>query len=297
MKILLIISLLFFSEVVNAQTIETNYINENNVIMTNEQYEKLNTIYGNGMAEKIDQETFNSLLEKLQYEIVETDKIYIKTSSRYDILGNLMAQSNTLLTEEEYSNSVNENAIAPASYCGNGSECWQTDYKTLNITAQKKSTNNYYITTSLTWNKFPSKRNYDLIGIWFPTQNTGNSYSNPYSYMYYTKSGSSTTTSKYSNITQTWSGNGTDAWAYSHNLPEGTLSQLKIIEEVTLTTKSGVYQNIRGAYQHATTSNTLNGFECVSTLSQNGYGQMFLMKSSCSSYFDQMQGVYLTLTT
>lgn len=292
-NILLIIAIVSLFGV-NVKAAETDlYVNPNGVKMTYEDYNKLNAIYDDGFAEMLDQELFDKVSYKLKTELVSYEDVYIKTSTKFNKNREVIAQFDEQITAEEYSTQ-----LFRGNYCGMAEECWETNAKKIHLTIQKESNNIYYLNSTTTWKTMPSVRSNDLVAIRFGTPLTNpNTYHNVFSYIMYTKTGSTAVTATYNNSVKSWLDNGNTGWVYSVKLPTYSLSALKIVEQVKVSPSGYEPQIVRSTYQHAVQNiSSTTALGCVSGFA-GGYGLgglLVMQNNTCTNYFDQMGGVNTT---
>lgn len=128
------------------------YVNYNNIEMTNQEY---NNLINLGFTEDeiyyMNEETFE-LNKDITATLVAKNQKYYKTIYT-DLNGN---QYSTEITKDEYEN---ESLINPRGTV-------TTEYKTM-ISTMSKLTNTFRYKVTLNWNRIPSTRSYDIIGVGF----------------------------------------------------------------------------------------------------------------------------------
>ena len=294
--------MIFACNFVNAEIITEEisemYTNSNGVLMSIDQREKLNLIYGDNFAEIIDLNTFEMLSSRLSGEILDVEEIYIKTQTRYSTTGEVIQQVQEEITEAEYHQIGSLDSISPMVVCEDdaAAACWETTGKKITLAFQIGANGKYYAIATTNWKNMPKVRSNDLSALRFATELTvDNTFSNPYAYMMYTKSGSDDITVEYANTVKSWNDNGNHVWIYPHDLPSGSLSMLKIVQEVAFVPNVYTPQVVRATYQHAVSSiSESTALGCVQRIDSSGVGGMFYMNNTCKGYFDQMQGLNTT---
>lgn len=277
---------------------EDLYENSNGVLMTETQRDNLNQIYGDNFASYIDQETFEMLQYRINNVVVESTEIYVQTHTLYDGNNNIISQYEEVVDPDEFYRDLynEETIIQPLAHY----QTWETESKIINLVATYHENDNprrYYVTSTTTWKKMPKVRSYDLSGMYFSTVTEDNEYTNPHSYVMYTSSGSDRVTAAYSQSVKSFD----QGWVHSNKLPSGSLSMLKVVQDVTLDdfpTSGSILQTVRATYQHATKStyDYTKQNNCITSLGTSGLGEVIILNNSvCNpSTFDQMQGVYFT---
>ncbi len=166
--LLLSFSFLFITKNVSALEVSGEiYENINGVVMTEKQIENLRSLrFTDEQIAKMNQDEFD-MNKDLTGELIKTDTKYYKTSYIPNPIVNYSITSeskcipvNEEVTEEEYNNST----INPASNCGTGDSCWQTEYKKLE-TAIIKVGNQYRFRSDISWSKPPANRSNDILAM------------------------------------------------------------------------------------------------------------------------------------
>lgn len=280
-NILIMALLLMPFATVSAQS-NIYYTNNNNVSMTEEEYNYLLNFYGTKALENMSLEKFESEINN-ELILKSSEEKFIKTLTYVDINGN--ATSNDIeITEEEYNN-----PISLASNCESGTavSCWETSYKklTLNAWVEASSTSTYLRLVLInTWKIIPSVRSYDVIGLRY------------YNYVPYDGFGDQSVyswSSGYQNITYSYNGSNinkkSNGVGISQNLLDNSdaydITNRLVLDGNTTSNTLGVY----GSYQHANQEVTLAQSKNYNF--GNGLGGVFVFNSGIGSKYDAMQGV------
>lgn len=266
---------------VSAQT-NAFYVNNNNVSMTEEQYDYLLNFYTNDNIAEMTQSKFDKEFNN-QLVLKKTDNKYIKTITNIDENGQ-SSSTDIEITKEEYDNPITTYATCTE---GVSVDCWDTSYKRLTLTAwvgTGSESDSMRIVILNSWKTMPSVRSYDVIGV---------------RYVNYTPS---TAWGDQSTISEN---NGRRSVSYSYNgsnmniksngigisqnlIDDASIYYLEnriVIEGKTTSSTLGIY----GSYQHAKKTVTLAQSKNYNF--GNGLGGVFSFNSGIGSNYDGMQGV------
>ena len=150
--LLSIVASLFIISGVNA---ESFYTNENGVQMTEEQYNKMVTLYQKEKTAVLTQEEFDLYKDST---ILSTESIIQK-----EVIVNGEVISQEEVTEEEY-NAYNADKDNDNSKSG-GNSSYETSYKRLTGTVVDNGNHHYSFVGSLYWKKVPKVRSYDVFAF------------------------------------------------------------------------------------------------------------------------------------
>lgn len=287
-KILLGIVLFMLSTNVYAKSNEEFYVNENNINMTEEQYQWIVNEFDENFAKYVNEDTFNDLVPKMERTIISNEVIYSKIDSFIDIDGNVLIGDEEIITKEEY-----ESGIELYTSCGNS--CWETEYKKLSATISKDSSDNYFIRSTMTWKKFPTVRSTDVYGMIYQNFKVSQRKMNMYS-KYASENtmstkpvGSTGSLLKYGTSNQYRDGE----WAGLYTLPDNMKkSEYLYFDMETVGWKYGsIKANI--SYQHS--QSYIGLYDVYNSLgfSWNGMGGVFNFGSYTNDY-DHTGGITIT---
>ncbi len=287
-NLLLGIALFMLSTNVYAKTNEIFYTNENNIKMTQEQYQWIVNDFDENFVKYIDNNTFNDLLTKMEREILSNEVIYSKIDTYTDVSGNILFGDEELISKEDY-----ESGIELYTSCGNS--CWETEYKKISATISKDSSDNYYIRSTMTWKKFPVVRSTDVYGMIYSnfkvTQRKMNMYSKyqDENVLSTKPVGSTNSLLKYGTSNQYKDG----YWAGLYTLPENMKkSELLYFDMETVGWKYGTIKaNI--SYQHS--QSYINLYDVYNSLgfSWSGMGGVFTFGNYTNDY-DHTGGISIS---
>lgn len=220
------------------QTKASNYENYYGIEMTNQEYNNLiNLGFSSEEIYYMRQDTFLDNKDLNATLITKDDKYY------KSIYTDLNGQSYSVeISKEEYDN---QGTINPRGYV-------ETEYKHM-VTTLSQNGNRYRYKVSLTWNRMPSTRSYDIIGIGFddPVYISSGVYFN---YAYTNSNGVTITDSDYYDKKVTSTGGTTVYKVPSSAISLGAALWYDVSKNTSATiTRLDMY----GDYAHATTA--ING--------------------------------------
>lgn len=268
--------------------------NDNNVEMTQEQYNRLVEIFGEASVDGMSQEIFDIEKDKT-YEYVGKQTIYVKSEYDIDFYGNVSDYVERLVTQEEYEMAY-ESFSDIALYGVNH----ETTYKKLTLKqyiVNVSSNGSYSLQFVLNnqWKIMPKVRSYDIIAFRFsnivPTEST---------IWGQLKYSSSSNSNKIQNYDISSSGYNAPyvigGFGISMKLPTSTsVINMESTLSVTCDYRDNTYQ-VFGTYQHASTAVG----EAVSKeyiISSSGRGGVVKFNNSTvDSYYDHMQGVSISIS-
>ena len=259
--------------IVNAEEYITN---QNNVTMTQSEYNNLSNVYSDAYIMIMTQEKFNEL-KNIDFSNVQSETKFVETTYN-NALGIV---TNRELTESEYNNiNPNEGPTARAS------DSIETTYKKLTLYVNKTS-NLANITLTCKWKYIPATRSYDVNGV--RLQNYTISQGSQDGLQIYSLSNSSGYNSISYSATGTNIQRHSNGFGISMNIVNDDIDYLESTINASATIGSGTIA-VYGAYQHSTTNLTLAQSQNY-TLGAAGLGKVFVYPYSISQYLDGMGGV------
>lgn len=266
-------------------TFADSIINNNNIEISEEDYENFLLIYSNDYIMNMNEEKYEKLLS-LDYDNIDKVTKYIATTYNPSL---------NLITERELTASEYENFI-PGGYVANmggdslnlndGAIYYETTAKRIDLVLMGGSVYNYAILTA-TWKYIPVTRSFDVIGF----RGYGFSFRNG------SQEGDQIyiLNNIYNDISYSW--NGTNIQKYdngfgiSMNIVNSDIDALQLIVscdvEPTIT-----HPSLFGSYQHAVSSVTLAQSQSY-TLGGSGLGAVFEFPYNISTKYDGMSGLIL----
>lgn len=306
--------LLLYNKVCYAQTIE-NYINENGISITQEQYKNFKLV---GLT---DQEIKTMPLETYdKYKIIEFVKVDKEETKFFrETTINSMRYNNTIveeITEQEYKNeTLNNNLIIPYDT----TVSHETTYKKITLTSLEIShqyPNVRTVTSSLTWKQLPSVRSHEIYAARVTNGEIAQ----------YTYSGSMTSTETSFDENCGINGRTNHVISYPYTRTSWNLSNASIgfsgigytgklknnseycLNDLGMFFSTAVgysstltFQSVTGAtvyvtYQHATKNVELTDVLSQYTFSNSGLGNVvYFSNVNLRNSYDGMGGVHLTL--
>lgn len=275
-KSMLIVTLGFACAVNMVSAESAYYTNNNGVVMSQAQYEKMLDMFAERKTANLTQEEFDKYKDK---EIEDSSVIYEKISYQ-----NGQVISEEEITEEEFNDAKEfENSCAPYS---DTSQIIETTYKRFNAQLFTDNT----IMAAVTWKKMPATRSYDLFGMRFQ-------YFNYTSFQgaqdYYV--GNSRTRIDYDMSSPGFKAQST-GWGVSMNLKDGSnITGYDLIVETKLDVQntSSAYAHAFISYQHAQSDLTREQSMSYS-MHVSGLGNVFLFSNqTIENKYDDMTGLHL----
>ena len=257
---------------------EAFYTNQNGIQMTEEQYNKMITIYQEEKTAVLTQEEFDMYKDG---NIVSTEAIFQK---EVIVNGEVISQEN--VTEEEYNEYLAEKEDEETK--SGGSSSTETSYKRLSATVIDNGNHHYALAMTLVWKKVPKVRSYDVFAFRLLNFN----YSGVTGCQTYFISGG------YTNINYNSSSAGykglSNGAGLSMNLKDGsniTGYTMTMNASLTGTNLSYGHGTVYVSYQHAKVD--LTRAQSMSyTLSGTGLGGVIQFSSSgLTSSYDGMSGI------
>lgn len=259
----LLFSLLLFINGVSA----SNYINYYGISMSAVEYNNLvNLGFLDNEIYYMTQETFDAN-KNIKSTLVSTDLKYYKT-----VYTGLDGESySTEITKSEYDNQSMINTYATVT----------TEYKTMVTNISKNDDDTFRFKVSVMWNRMPSTRSYDIIGIGYLDSEIYISSLINFSYIYCMPDASCTTSGLYYDIKNTSTGA-----AKVYKLPTGDIRSLgaTLYYDVSKTdvNKTVTVLRMYGDYAHAT-KKISSGYDKY-LINYNG----IQLDSSISNYYDEI---------
>lgn len=271
--------------VVNAETTEkVYYTNYNNVEMTKEEYDLINSNYGD-LVKYIQQIDFDAAIEDINtIQTLDEQVTYVKTTTYNDYFFGSITEEE-IITEEEYQlyNTTN------TSNCTVGDVCYQTSTKRLSVQgfALLESNTYTFITTNL-WTTVPDFYSFDVIASrWADLNETfimtnyyGEQLASNGTVEYGYKGGNSKYTSNGVGISMNILDN--CSWNQSQKTVQGYF-----------TGETDFYYYT--TYQHATQTTNLTESKSYSFSSSGLGGVLYYSNSTIRNKYDKMQGIYLNV--
>ena len=257
---------------------EAYYTNENGIEMTEEQYNKMITIYQEEKTAVLTQEEFDLYKDGT---IVDTNSIFLK---EVIVDGEVISQEE--VTEDEYNAYLAEKEEDDSK--SGGSSSYETSYKRLTGTVVDNGNHHYLFAGTLAWKKVPKVRSYDVFA--FRLLN--------FTYSGVTGSQTYFTSGGHTNINYNSSSAGykglSNGAGLSMNLKDGsniTSYTMSINASLTGTNLSYGHGTVYVSYQHAKVD--LTRAQSMSyTLSGTGLGGVIQFSSSgLTSSYDGMSGI------
>lgn len=266
---------------------EPFYTNEKKVEMTEEQYNKIVSIFSENIASTINQERFDKYINS---NIVDHGVIYQKVKS--DKNGTI---STEYITEEEYNNSSDANYLCEKNENGNTKSSdygyIETTYKRFDVDLLDFGNNDFNLIGVLIWKKVPACRSYDVFAFRL----------NHMTYLdvsgiqtYYI--GTAHTDISYSTSSPGYK-SATNGAGFSMNLKDGstiTKYEMILIADLAINDFNSTTAHVYTTYQHAIT-NVTRAQSMSYTFSAGGLGGVLLYSSpSLSQKYDDMAGIHLS---
>lgn len=274
-----IISMLLFTTNVKANKL---IINSKGATMTEQEYENLLITYSSQIIDNMEQEKIDEEKDKI-YTLIEQYDKYIKTITTYNFDGSAYTTEQEI-TKEQYDNAINENHnnISKAS-------TWETNYKKLSIFFYTSyGPNDNKILLRNTWKTMPKIRSNDIIAMRYNgfTKITGTEEA----YLTYGYSGGYTTQS-YNTNSNGFNNGGYNGSGFVMTLPTRTdVTSM----EATMYVR-GSLGTIYGTYQHASKEIYHDNAKLFNYSSSGLGGVIQFNNPTFTSYYDQMQGVSLSI--
>lgn len=267
-------AIILFLLVVPTVNATAYYTNDNNIEMTEQQYNNLiqlgfteSEIYQMGNEEFEANKDVNATL-------VSENQQYYKTTTT--IRNGITTKSSEVITEEQYQAEKDSNTPQTRSY----DAIVTTEYKQMRTSISKYSDIKYRYKVTLTWLNMPSKRSYDIIGLGYQQAIVYMSLAGVQFQQNYTISGTN-----YSSVVCTPLEFDTGASAV-FLLPSGTLSALssymyyEVLKYDDTYTITEMYAG--GDYAHATSTISKTNAQKHSV----NHGTGIVLQSSISGYYD-----------
>lgn len=260
----------------NGSVVEKTIVNNQNVIITETDYNNILKTHPEGYIMNMSQEQYN-YLRSLDYSSIKKETKYLETTTNY----NLGTTTERELTESEYNN-INENNV----YTINGnSNAIETTYKKLVLTILNNS-NMQNFSMTCNWKIAPAVRSFDVIGVRFHNYNlvggsqTGmQTYKVNGSYKYVSYSAMGTNIKNLDN-----------GFGISMNVVDDHVTELYMTIDGAATKTSSTSWGIYGSYQHAKENVSLATSKSY-TIGGAGLGSVFVWPYNTSIKYDGMNGV------
>ena len=272
--------MILFAPCANA---ETYYVNNNQIEMTEEQYNKMVELYGEKHTEYLTQEEFDYYKDK---EIVDSSVIYVKENY---VDGELVSEEE--VTESEYENSFSSYNEEASNTRAGTSGSHTTNYKKLMVNLVSLGNMKYNLIGHLQWRQVPSVRSYDVFAFYLQHFSYASVSGAQYAY---TSGGQYTY--NYNSGSQGYRGLSKGA-GISMNLKDGSnITGFDMYISATLTGDGSSYGhgNAYVSYQHAKT-NLTRAQSMSYTLGNTGLGNVLIFSnSSLMNSYDGMGGVMVS---
>lgn len=256
------------------------FTNSNGVLMTEEQANKIDSIFSEGYSKYISQEEFDKYINA---EIVSSDVKYSKTTYRNDEF-----VSEEDVTREEFENNklttLHNESCKETEGNSNYSDTVTTNYKSLNTTVIVQS-GNYSIVNVLHWTQVPKYKSYDVFAFYLSNFSY---YNVAGSQVYYNTSGSGSY--NYNSSSAGYKSSSVGA-GISMNLKDGSnITGYYLSLTANLTAGNSSHGTTYVTYQHAKTD--LTRAQSMSyTFSLGGLGNvLYYSNSAIMNSYDGMSG-------
>ncbi len=257
------------------------YVNNNNISMTEEQYNYLLNFYSPTYITTMSQSRFDQEINK-NLVLESVDQKYIKTITHKGLNGEIISNDYEI-TEEEY-----ENPITTYATCESATaiDCWETNYKKLELFVWIDSDDSTSVRIVLInrWKVMPTVRSYDVIGVRYNNYTAYDAWGEQN--VYITSSGYTGIQYAYGVENMSIQSNGI---GISQNIVNNydlyDLSNRLCIDGHTTSSSLGIY----GSYQHATSDVTLG--QSKNYTFGNGLGGVFSFNAGIGSKYDNTRGV------
>lgn len=257
------------------------YVNDNNISMTEKQYNYLLNFYSPTYVTTMSQSIFDQEMNK-NLVLESVDQKYIKTITHRGLNGEIISNDYEI-TKDEYENPITTHANCEI---GTAIDCWDTNYKklALYIWRDEDDSTSMRIVLQNYWKVMPAVRSYDVIGVRYNNFVASNAWGDQYVYI---------TSSGYTDIQYSYGGSNmnikSNGIGISQNIVNNSdlydLSNRLCIDGHTTSSSLGIY----GSYQHATSDVTLD--QSKNYTFGNGLGGVFVFNSGIGSKYDNTRGV------
>lgn len=284
----ILIAVMLFLIILPNVKADTNYVNNNGIEITSQEYEKLLSIMPKSRIEQLTQDEFAKYINS---KIVDQQVFYQRVRS-----SNKGIISEEYITEAEYNNAPNIEYICKDSKDdiennrSSDDGYIETTYKRFSATLSDFG--NYFDFSSLlVWKKVPACRSYDV----FAFRLNHMTYSNVVGVQTYYK-GNSSTNIGYNSSSPGYK-NATNGAGFSMNLKDDsdiTEFNMYMAAELTINDYNSSTAHVYTTYQHAISS--LTRTQSMSyTFSTAGLGNVvYYSNTNISHKYDDMAGIHLT---
>lgn len=261
----------------NGSVVEKTIVNNQNVIITETDYNNILKTHPEGYIMNMSQEQYD-YLRRLDYSNIKTETKYLETTTNY----NLGTTTERELTESEYNN-INEDNV----YSINGNTNYiETTYKKLTLSVTTPSSTIHGFTMTCNWKIAPAVRSFDVIGVRFHnyevvggSQNGMQTYKVNGSYKYVSYSATGTNIKVLDN-----------GFGISMNVVDDHVTELYMTIDASAAKTSSTSWGIYGSYQHAKENVSLATSKSY-TIGGAGLGSVFVWPYNTSIKYDGMNGV------
>ncbi|MBE6148532.1 MAG: hypothetical protein E7167_03455 [Firmicutes bacterium] len=256
------------------KTFALEYINNNGVTISEENYNNLRKIYSEKYISVLDQDQYDRIMAmNLDFSDVQKTRKYIKTEYN-QVTGEV---TETLLTEAEYNN-VQETPKTRATVI-------ETAYKYTELALVRVGSENAYFTYTALWKIMPAVRSFDVIGVRFSAMKKING--TQQGKQVYVLNG--VTDFVQYNFNGTNIKNFSNGFGISMNLLNSNVSYLECTIDSSMDITS-LPAGLFTSYQHAVQDVSLATSQDY-TLGV-GLGDVFVFNNNIGSKYDGMQGTY-----
>ena len=246
----------------NGSVVEKTIVNNQNVIITETDYNNILKTHPEGYIMNMSQEQYN-YLRSLDYSNIKKETKYLETTTNY----NLGTTTERELTESEYNN-INEDNV----YSINGNTNYiETTYKKLTLSVSTPSSTDHNFTLTCNWKIAPAVRSFDVMGIRFHNYRVvGGSQSGMQTYK---------VDGKYKAVTYSPTGTNIkvldNGYGISMNVVDDHVTELYMTIDGTAVKTSSTSWGIYGSYQHAKENVSLATSKSY-TIGGAGLGSVFV---------------------
>ncbi len=263
------------------------YTNSYGVNLTQEQYNKLLSVFSEESIYTMTPETLEIVKNAEYFTKTESEK-YIRVDSYYDVYGNIVKQTETEITKSEALDN-NDGKITPYSW----NITHQTNMKKLYMQVISPAYMSHKVVTlTNTWLSIPVTKSFDVIAVRPETHSLVVTILPATISGYQKWDGNIINYNVNNNNTKrsaSFTGNG--GVGISMNIVDDVKSTLENSLTVTFVSEADPFK-IWGTYQHAQSDVTLAQSQNYS-FGSSGLGNVLNFNSSIKSKYDGMQGVYL----
>ncbi len=218
----------------------------------------------------------------------ESEEIYIKTVTQYNVVGQVVGAFDMELTKEEMDvellEAEDDDSSIANTYCivnGRSIPCYETTYKKLTLIYNKSDTNKYEVEAELKWLSTPLITKYDIFALRWNGTGT-----------LVTASGVQKATGK-SNVNYPYGDDNMLIFSNGIGITMNMYDNTSGHEMHLYATFSGSPLAVYVTYQHARHSNITFAMSQSYTISSNGLGAvLYFSNTTTRGYYDGMKGLH-----